>query len=70
MHGDTHVFRFDKALVSSSDHRPVENVSRLENFGSPDVEWTRVTVDPSGPELFSVSPAVVAGNAAAQAPPP
>jgi hypothetical protein len=34
------------------------------------VEWTRVTVDPSGPELFSVSPAIVAGNAAAQAPPP
>jgi hypothetical protein len=70
VHGDTHVFRVDKALVGSSDHRPVENVTRLENFGSPDVEWTRVTVSPSGPELFSFSPAIVAGNAAAQAPPP
>ncbi len=70
VHGDTHTFKVDKALVSSNDHRPIENVTRLENFGSPDVEWSLVTVDPSGPELFSFAPVVVAGNAAAQAPPP
>jgi hypothetical protein len=70
VHGDTHVFRVDKALLGSDNRRPVENVTRLENFGSPDVEWTRVTVDPSGPELFSFSPAIVASNAPTHIPPP
>ncbi|HEX3621081.1 MAG TPA: hypothetical protein VHT97_02075 [Acidimicrobiales bacterium] len=70
VHGDTHVFHVDKALVSSTDHGVIENVTRLENFGSPDVEWTHVSVNPSAPELFSFSPAIVAGNAPAHAPPP
>jgi hypothetical protein len=62
VHGDTHVFRFDKALVGSADRRPIENVTRLETFGSPDVHWSRVTVDPSTPELFSAAPAIVGAN--------
>lgn len=70
VHGDTHVFRVDKALVGSSDRRPIENVTRVENFGSPDVHWTRVTVDPSGPELFTFSPAIVGANMVEHSPPP
>jgi hypothetical protein len=62
VHGDTHVFRVDQALYGSSD-TPIPNVTRLENFGSPNVHWSRVTVDPSGPQLFTFSPAVVGGNA-------
>jgi hypothetical protein len=69
VHGDTHVFRVDKALVSTTDRRPLENVTRLENFGSPDVHWSRVTVDPAGPELFTFSPAVVPANVVAHTPP-
>ena len=70
VHGDTHVFKFDKAFVGSADRRPIENVTRLENFGSPDVHWSRVTVDPSTPELFSAAPAIVASNVAPHTPPP
>lgn len=70
VHGDTHAFKFDKAFVGSADRRPIENVTRLENFGSPDVHWSRVTVDPSTPELFSAAPAIVASNVAPHTPPP
>ena len=70
VHGDTHVFRVDKALVGSSDRRPIENVTRVENFGSPDVHWTRVTVDPSALELFTFSPAIVGANIVEHSPPP
>jgi hypothetical protein len=69
VHGDTHIFRVDKALVGSSDGRPIENVTRLENFGSPDVHFSRVTVDPDGPELFSFSPGVVGANIVQHTPP-
>ncbi|HUR22595.1 MAG TPA: metallophosphoesterase [Acidimicrobiales bacterium] len=62
VHGDTHVFRVDKALVGSGDGRPIENVTRLENFGEREVHWSRVTVDPDGPELFVITPGIVAGN--------
>jgi hypothetical protein len=69
VHGDTHVYRVDKALVGSGDRRPIENVTRLENFGSPDVHWSRVTVDPSTPELFTFSPAIVGANVVEHTPP-
>ena len=51
----------DKALFGSTD-TPLANVTRLENFGSPQVHWSRVTVDPSGPELFTFSPGIVGAN--------
>ena len=70
VHGDTHLFKVDKALVGAPERRPIENVTRLENFGSPDVHWSRVIVDPAAPELFNVTPAIVAANVAAHAPPP
>ncbi|MGI8807818.1 MAG: metallophosphoesterase [Acidimicrobiales bacterium] len=70
VHGDTHVFRVDKALVGSGDGRPIENVTRLETFGARDVHWSRVTVDPSGPELFTFSPGIVGANVAQHAVPP
>ncbi|HEV2759537.1 MAG TPA: metallophosphoesterase [Acidimicrobiales bacterium] len=70
VHGDTHVFRVDKALVGSGDGKPIENVTRLENFGERDVHWSRVTVDPTGPELFTFSPGIVGGNVVAQPAPP
>ena len=70
IHGDTHVFRVDKALVGSGDGRPIENVTRLENFGAREVHWSRVTVEPTGPELFTFSPGIVAGNVAQRPAPP
>ena len=70
VHGDTHLFRVDKALVSSGDGRPIENVTRLENFGEREVHWSRVTVDRAGPELFVVTPGIVAANVVPHPVPP
>lgn len=70
VHGDTHVFRVDKALVGSADGRPIENVTRLENFGEREVHWSRVNVDPSGPELFTFSAGIVAANVVPHPVPP
>ena len=44
VHGDTHWFRFDQPLVDPQSGKKVDNVTRLEVFGSPFVNWTLVTV--------------------------
>jgi hypothetical protein len=57
IHGDTHWFRFDRPLVDPRSQRPVENVSRLEVYGSPFVNWIQVTVNTERPRArFSVIP--------------
>lgn len=45
VHGDTHWYRFDRPLADARSGRKVENVARLEVFGSPFVDWVRVTAD-------------------------
>lgn len=45
-HGDTHTFRIDSPYVSPLDMRPIPNVTRVECFGSPFVDWLRITIDP------------------------
>ena len=51
-HGDTHVFRVDKPL--HDEHLELlQNVTRVESFGSPDGHWVRVRVEPDRPEVFS-----------------
>ena len=44
VHGDTHWFRFDKPLVDPRSVRRIDNVTRLEVYGSPFVNWIYVTV--------------------------
>jgi hypothetical protein len=55
-HGDTHVFRIDKPLVDAAGHR-VENLTRVEVFGSPVVSWVRGRVVPDSASVFSFEPA-------------
>lgn len=55
VHGDTHTYRVDKPLLDASGMR-VENLTRLETFGSPFVNWVRVTLDPSDPLRFRIAP--------------
>jgi Calcineurin-like phosphoesterase len=43
-HGDTHQFRVEP-YKSPLDKRSLPNVTRLEGYGSPSVNWVRVTVD-------------------------
>jgi hypothetical protein len=55
VHGDTHWFRFDKPLVDPASGRKVDNVTRLEVYGSPFVNWVQVTVTTgNGRAKFSV----------------
>lgn len=57
VHGDTHWFRFDKPLVDPQSGRKIENVTRLEVYGSPFVNWIYVTVGmENGRARFTATP--------------
>ena len=60
VHGDTHFFKMDKPLVDQAHLVP--NLTRLETFGSPNVHWVKVTVDPHSRNLFRFEPMIVPGN--------
>lgn len=60
IHGDSHYFRLDKPL--KSEGRLLENVTRLETFGTPNAHWVKVTVDPNSRGVFTVQPMIVSGN--------
>jgi hypothetical protein len=64
LHGDTHLFRLDKPLYSKKTNRVFENFTRAESFGSPDMHWVRVTVDPADPSLFRFQTEIIAENVA------
>jgi hypothetical protein len=55
VHGDTHHFRVDQPLFDPATLKRVERFTRIESFGSPFVDWVKVTVDPNHPKLFTVS---------------
>jgi hypothetical protein len=76
VHGDTHFFKLDKPLKDCPDPTKdclmdadathegnlVPNFSRLETFGSPNVHWVKVTVDPRSRNVFRSEPMIVPGN--------
>jgi hypothetical protein len=62
VHGDTHVFRIDKPLLSSTSERTIENFTRVETFGWPDSNWVRGIVDPNDPNVFTFKPEIVKKN--------
>lgn len=64
IHGDTHLYRINKPLISKKTKRFFENFTRLEVFGDPESHWVRVTVDRSKPGLFMLEPEIVPGNKA------
>lgn len=55
-HGDTHTFRIDKPPLGMTDKRPLENFTRVETFGSPDIHWVKVVIDRRDPGLFTIEP--------------
>ncbi len=59
VHGDTHYFRIDKPLFALDGGRMIENLTRVETFGSPYVHWVRVVVDPADPRVFTFTPEMV-----------
>ena len=47
-HGDTHQFRVDQPYVSPASRTPIANVTRVETWGSPNVDWVRISVQDDG----------------------
>jgi hypothetical protein len=62
IHGDTHLFRINKPLLSKKTKRFFQNFTRVEVFGDPDTHWVRITVDPSNPGLFTADPVIIRQN--------
>ncbi len=60
MYGDTHFFKLDKPLLDQA--HLLEKFTRLETFGSPNVHWVRVDVDPTTQYVFTFTPELVPGN--------
>ena len=64
IHGDTHLYRVNKPLMSRKTKRFFENFTRLEVFGDPETHWIRVTIDLAKPGLFVLEPEIVPDNRA------
>jgi hypothetical protein len=62
VHGDSHYFRMDKPLINARTGRRVENFTRVETFGSPDVHWLRARVDFRDPNIFRFDQEIVDDN--------
>jgi hypothetical protein len=60
VHGDGHRYRVDRPLRDRATGRPLDHFTRVEVFGTPEVNWVRIDVDPANPRLFAVSPGVAA----------
>ncbi|HEV8482045.1 MAG TPA: metallophosphoesterase [Blastocatellia bacterium] len=58
-HGDGHVYTVDHPLVRRTTGRRLENLTRLEVPGSPEVGWVRVTVTPGAENPFAFGAHVV-----------
>jgi len=64
-HGDSHYFRVDKPLLADTvdaGMQSVENVTRVENFGSQNVHWVEVRVDPRDENVFSFRQHIIDEN--------
>jgi len=62
VHGDSHYFRIDKPMMGRGSKRRVENFTRVETFGNPDVHWLRVSVDWRDPNVFTFRQEIVEKN--------
>jgi hypothetical protein len=57
-HGDSHYFRVDKPSISGF----TKNLTRVETFGSGNVHWIKVSVDPQDDEVFAFQQQIVPAN--------
>ncbi len=62
VHGDSHYFRIDQPLLGARSQRRIENFTRVETFGDPDVHWIKVRVDWRDPNVFTFRPQYVRKN--------
>lgn len=65
VHGDSHYFRIDKPMIREQNNPEgarLENFTRVETFGPPDVHWLRATVTPGDPMVFQFEQRLVPAN--------
>ncbi|MCC6889885.1 MAG: hypothetical protein IT536_15245 [Hyphomicrobiales bacterium] len=67
VHGDSHFFRIDYPIWQRPPRgQPgvpaLENLRRVETFGTPNHHWVRGTVDPNDPAVFVFQPRIVKAN--------
>ena len=62
VHGDSHYYRIDQPLLGARSRRRIENFTRVETFGDPDVHWINVSVDWRDPNVFTFRPQYVRKN--------
>ncbi len=60
-HADSHYFRIDKPLISSTG-RTLENFTRIETFGGHNLHLIRVVANPSSPEPIIAFPHLIDAN--------
>ncbi len=60
VHGDTHYFKIDKPLRDATHMIP--NLTRVQTFGSPNIHWIKVDVDPTSRDVFTFHPMIVTAN--------
>lgn len=62
VHGDSHYFRIDQPLMGSKSGRRIENFTRVETFGNPDVHWILGVIDSRDPNVFQFERRLVKKN--------
>lgn len=62
VHGDSHYFRIDQPLIGRHSNRRLENFTRVETYGNPDVHWLKATVDWRNPNVFVFERQLVRAN--------
>lgn len=63
VHGDSHFQRIDAPLaVESGEDFAVPGFTRVETFGTPNLNWVEATIDPEDPAVFSFQRRFVPGN--------
>jgi len=57
VHGDTHRHRVDQPLRDPANGTPIANFTRVEVFGSPEINWVRIRVnEEAGRVRFEATP--------------
>ncbi len=62
VHGDDHSYTLDQPLTDPTTGDTLDNVTRLETFGDPDVGWVHVIVDTAAAEPITVRPYLCGGR--------
>jgi hypothetical protein len=61
VNGDSHLLQIDKPLADARG-ATIENLTRVQTFGSAQNHWVSATVDPRDPNVFTFHPHIVAAN--------